>query len=454
MIRRWTKPLLLTALTLALIAALWWLPAREAVADRAPPGRKPVVFWHIWGGRERQVVERIVAEFNASQQEHYVVAVAMPGNNLDLKFLTSIAGGDPPDLLNQDDPVTADLAARRLIVPVDELASPAEAQRLAEWLFPAARKLVTYEDRLWAVPNGLDVRALYYDADVLEEFGLTPPATLAELDALALKVAPPERPGLPRRFGFLPDPRRLWAWGIVFGGRFYDEPTEQVTLEDPRVVAALDWMQSYSRMYGADRVAAFRSGDQALTGSSFPLLEGRYAALMDGQWRVAEIEAAARDAAARGARPPRFGVVPLPPPPGGLHDAGWVNGNVFLVPRGGRNPQGAWAFMRFWIGFGGHEDAAARHTIEGGWIPVSPAVVAQPEFQRYLQGHTLFATFVELAGSRNQVPTPAIPRAAYFQAEVIRAAEDALYRGVEPREALRGAQRNVERALREAADAP
>ena len=24
------------------------------------------------------------------------------------------------------------------------------------------------------------------------------------------------------RFGYLPDPRRLWAWGIVFGGSFFD----------------------------------------------------------------------------------------------------------------------------------------------------------------------------------------------------------------------------------------
>lgn len=438
----------------ALLAAVWLLPGQRSAFERVPEGRRPVVFWHIWGGRERQVVERIVDEFNASQSEHYVLAVAMPGNNLDLKFLTSIAGGDPPDLLNQDDPVTADLAARRLILAVDELASPREARALAEWLFPAARELATYQDRLWAVPNGLDIRALYYDADALDELGLAPPATLAELDALALKAAPPQRPGLPRRMGFLPDPRRLWAYGIVFGGRFYDESTDRLTLDDPRVVAALTWMQSYSRLYGADRVAAFRSGDQALTGSSFPLLEGRYVAIMDGQWRVSEIEAAANDAAAHGRNPPRFGVVPLPPPPGGRYDAGWVNGNVFLVPRGGRNPQGAWAFIQYWIGRAGHEAAAARHAADGGWIPVSPRVVARPEFQSYLDEHPLFAEFVALAGSRNQVPTPVIPRAAFLQAEVIRAAEDALYRGVDPRTALRAAQRSVERARAEAADAP
>ena len=72
--------------------------------------REEVVFWHFWGGRDRPVVEEIVRRFNDSQAEYRVRAVAMPGANLDLKFFLSVAGGDPPDLLNQDDPIVADWA--------------------------------------------------------------------------------------------------------------------------------------------------------------------------------------------------------------------------------------------------------------------------------------------------------------------------------------------------------
>jgi multiple sugar transport system substrate-binding protein len=293
---------------------------------------------------------------------------------------------------------------------------------------------------------------LYYDKTLLDSLGLKPPATLAELDALATQIAPPDASGQRQRFGYLPDPRRIWAWGIVFGGQFYDPATGKVTSDSEPIVRSLEWMQSYSRRYGAENVLAFRHGDQALTGSSFPLLEGRYALIMDGQWRVAEIEAA-QDEARRQGRPVReYGVTPLPPPPEGREQAGWVNGNFFVVPHGSRNPQGAWEFMKFWSGFGGHEADAAETCVAGGWIPASQHVVEQPRFQDYLQTHPMFATFVSLAQSPNQVPTPAVPGAAYFQAEVIRAAEDVMYRGRPAREALSAATRRVESRLHELTD--
>jgi multiple sugar transport system substrate-binding protein len=437
---------ILTALLLALVAAIALHDDRDP-RQRVPPGRREVVFWHFWGGKDRPVVEEIVDRFNASQDRHFVRAIAMPGNNLDLKFFLGVAGGDPPDVLNQDDPIVADWAHRGALVPLDELATPAEIARLEAWLFPAARHIGSYQGRMYALCNGLDIRALYYDRRALDELGLQPPTTLAELDTIAQRVAPPDAPGPRRRYGFLPDPRRLWAWGVVFGGQFQDPATGRVTADSEPIVAALDWMASYSRRYGADEVAAFRTGDQALTGASFPLLEGRYVLLMDGQWRVAEMTAAQEAARREGRTVPEYGVVPLPPPPGGRERAGWVNGNFFVVPRGAGNPEGAWEFMKFWSGFDGHEAEAARASAAGGWIPAAQAVVDRPEFQEYLDRHPPFRVFVDLAGSPNQFPTPVAPGAAYFYSEVVRAAEDAMYRGIPPREALTKASDNIRARL-------
>ncbi len=431
-----------------LIIAVILLAFREGANSRfeVPPDRSEVVFWHFWGGKDRPVVEEICERFNASQGEFFVRPVAMPGNNLDLKFFLSVAGGDPPDLLNQDDPIVADWAHREALVPLDEMASSEEYEQLESWLFPAAREIGSYQGRLYALCNGLDVRALYYNADVLDEHGLAPPKTLDELDHAATTIAPPGNGPL-RRYGYLPDPRRLWSWGIVFDGHFYDATTGRVTVDSPKIVAALDWMASYSRRYGADQVARFRKGDQALPGAAFPLLEGRYAMIMDGQWRVAEIAAVQEAARKRGEPVPRYGVVPLPPPDGGLRDAGWVNGNFFVVPRGAKNPRGAWAFMKFWSGFGGHEDQAARACAGGGWIPASQRVVEHPTFQTYLARHPMFRTFVALAGSPHQVPTPRVPGAQFFQDEVIRSAEDAMYNLTPPAEALDIAARRIQTRL-------
>jgi multiple sugar transport system substrate-binding protein len=420
------------AVFVAVVLLVAWL-AQPSPSVLIPADRSLVVFWHFWGGQDRQVVEDVVRRFNNAQSRYFVRAIAVPGNNLDAKLFLSIAGGDAPDLVNQDDPIVGEWAARGVIRPLDECAPADEVERLDQWLFPAARRLGRFNEQTYAVCNALDIRALYYNGTMLQQYGLQPPTTLADLDEIARRIAPPGADkSWPAAFGFLPDPRRLWAWGVVFGGRLYDDTTARVTVDEPEVVAALAWMQQYSRWYGADTVAAFRSGDQSLPGKTFPLLpasddqmHGRYAVVMDGQWRTRDLAAFTEARNRRGIVAPEFGVCPLPPPPGGRSDAGWVNGNVFVVPRNAANPRGAWEFIKFWIGLD-DPSAAAVTCAAGGWIPVSPSVAAAPEFQEFFQRQPLFGEFVRLAASPHQEPLPVIPGAAYFRRAVDQLGERAM----------------------------
>lgn len=400
--------------------AQWRGPASSDSAGNA----EEVVFWHFWGGEDRQVVDAVVARFNASQTRYRVRAIAMPGNNLDLKVFLAITGGDPPDLINQDDPILGDWAARGALMPLEEIASTDELNQLDRWLFPAARRLGEFDGRHFALCNGLDVRALYFNQTLLRERGESPPTTLAELDALAERITPPGE-ARRERYAFLPDARRLWAWGPVFGGGVFAEDAH-VAIDTPPNRTALQWMMSYRQRYGGDNLAAFRTGDQSLPGKTFPLLSGRYVMLMDGQWRVRDLRAAQQAQRERGEPVTEYGVCPLPPPPSGRKDAGWVNGNFFVVPRGAKRPGGAWEFMKFWSGFGGNEAEAAKTCIAGGWIPVSAKVVEQPSFQEYLSAEPLFAEFVRLAGSEQQYPVPIIPGAPLLKREVESVGERAL----------------------------
>ena len=411
------------------------------------------MLWHFWGGEDRPVVERIIRRFNASQQEHWARAIAMPGNNLDVKFFLSYAGGDPPDVLNQDDPVVADWAHRGAILPLEEVAPEEEVARLDGWLLPAARRIGSYQGRLYALCNGLDIRALYLNQTMLTEFGLSLPVALDDLDHLAETIAPSGGAAPLERMGYLPNPSRIWAWGIVFGGSFYDpdaaQPAEQITADSPAVVRALEWMAGYRDRYGASQLAAFRAGEQALTGTTFPLLANRrYAVLMDGQWRVRDI-ARAQARSDHAETTDEFVVQPLPPPAGGKHGAGWVNGNFFVVPRGASNPQGAWELMKFWSGFGNQADEAAAACAAGGWIPPSPAVIDHPRFQTFLEKQPLMRQFVKLAASPHQQPTPSIPVSSMYYEEVVSAAQDVLYRGADARQRLSQAADRVRRRLSE-----
>lgn len=429
---------------------------QSEVAD-VQVAREEVVFWHFWGGRDRPIVDSIVERFNDSQDNYVVRAIALPGSNLDLKFFLSVAGGDPPDLMNHDDPVVADWAERGVLAPLDDIASASELAELREWLFPAARQLGTYHDRFYALCNGLDIRALYCNKTLLDEHDLPVPKTIDDLDRIAETIAPASEEAGRKRMGYLPDPRRLWAWGIVFGGSFADlnaeEPSQRITADSPEIVAALEWMAGYSRRYGTSEVAAFRSGEQALTGSTFPLLaDRRYAVVMDGQWRVRDLAEASEAARRDGKTIDEFVVTPLPAPAGGRTDAGRVNGNFFVIPQHARQKRGAWEFAKFWIGFQRQSAEAAAACAAGGWIPVSQEIIEQPAYQRALANRPLLAEFVRLAASPAQVPVPAVPASSVYYQQVVRAAQAVMYRGVDPRQALDEAADYTRARLREVID--
>lgn len=419
---------------LLIIAVSIWAAVRGEQVRTIPAGRSRVVFWHFWGGAERQVVQDVVRRFNASQAEFWVDEVAIPGQNLDMKFYMSLSGGQPPDCLNQDDPIVGQWADKGVLLPLRALASPEEYQQLQRWLSPAAKRIGLYRGELFALCNGLDIRAMLYREDALH--GGSPPATLAEFDALAKRAS-----GDPRQLQFLPDDRRLWVYGAVFGGEFYNEATGKVTANDPRIVRALEWMVSYSKFHGLPAIQTFRANNRE-AGAGSPLLQGRFGMMLDGQWRVAEL-----DAGLHKSRSFDYRVAPLPFPADGHENAGWVNGNFFLVPKGCRNPRGAWAFMKFWSGFGGFEHEAALTAARGGWIPASPDVAARPEFQQYLTDHPRFRTFVELSHSPNQFPTPNVKVQAYFFDRVNQAAQEALALKKSPQQALDEATRDVQAQL-------
>ena len=427
--------------------------AQQNQTDSRPANREEVIFWHFWGGQDRDVVDNLVAKFNQSQDRYWVRAIAMPGNNLDVKIFLAITGGNPPDLVNQDDPIVADWASRGAILPIDEIAPESELRAVENSLFDSAKALGTYNQRLYAVCNGLDIRALYYNKTVLDQYNLKPPTTIEELDLIAKTIAPPEREGPRDYFGYVPDARRLWAWGYVFGGSFYDPENERATVDSASIEQAMNWMAGYSRWYGADTIAAFRQNDQSMSGKSFPLLPsaddkmvGRYVMIMDGQWRTRDIRAEIEDRKKKGVPYPEFGVCPLPYPDNGRANAGWVNGNFFVVPRGASNKQGAWEFMKFWIGEIDAEQAG-EFCAAGGWIPTTQQVSQSDSFQRHLEQNPLFRPFVELAASENQFPVPVVPGGPLFKRSVEQASSQAMNKPDEYKKFLESAQQNIQRHL-------
>ena len=93
-------------------------------------------------------------------------------------------------------------------------------------MFDSAQRLSTVDGRFYGICNGLDIRALYYNQSLLEQHGLEAPSSLEQLDQIADTLAPPTQDSKREYYGYLPDSRRLWAWGYVFGGRFFESSSQ------------------------------------------------------------------------------------------------------------------------------------------------------------------------------------------------------------------------------------
>lgn len=418
------------------LAILWLFAGYRAPAPQAYPGREKVVFWHMWTGDHAKMVQRIVDRFNESQDRYEVISVTVAGGTL--KTLIATAGGVPPDCMAQWDSVIPAWAERGALTPLDELMGPQEWQRLESQMYPAVKSIGMYEGHFYGLSVGMNIFAMYYRTDHFQEAGLDPaqfPRTLEELDRVAERLWR-VRGGRIERIGFMPG--RIQDWVAVFGGRLYDPQTRQLTLTEPRNVAALEWIARYAGQYDFERVQAFTASLPSNLSANWPFISGAYSITVDGQWRVDELRRFAPDMP--------YATAPIPYPEGGRPNAGWCNGNFMVIPSGARNKAGAWAFIRFWSGLDDPEQAAEFYTW-GGWLPIMPSIAEAPAYEAYLEEHEPFRTFVEIMSSPNVQVTPPVPVQAFLVNRLNWAEEAAKRKRLSPAGALGQAEAEVNREL-------
>jgi multiple sugar transport system substrate-binding protein len=177
------------------------------------------------------------------------------------KFAAQAASGNVPDLLQMDRSVVATLADKDLIVPLDECYA-VHGVTPEQQYYPSTIGDVTYDGKVYAVPQFFQPLALMANKRVLEEAGVS----VDQLDtskpdqivALAEKLQK-QKGGNPSVLGFDPDlPGSAYMWFEVFGGGTNDE-TGRPTLDDPNNVKALAWMkQVMDAQGGFAKVKSFK----------------------------------------------------------------------------------------------------------------------------------------------------------------------------------------------------
>jgi multiple sugar transport system substrate-binding protein len=315
--------------------------SEEASAGTTEDGKKVVDFWTFWGSETRRpIIEKIIKDFNESQDEIVVKHTYLPWGDIWTKNLASIAAGDPADVIIND---INSVAQRAENEQVEDL-SKYIGDDLKEQYYPHLWETVEYEGKPYAVPFNTDTRLLFYNKDAFKEAGLDPekpPKTWDELEEYAKKLDKKNGDQF-ERVGFYP----LWgsvgsdAWMIsADNGKNFIEDGE-VLINTPRKVEALEWVKEWKDRIGEKTVQTFEAEFQNQQAN--PFISGKIAMWVNVGNNYTQIKEFKPDM--------NFGVAPVP-----AYDKDsehWSSGGGFVaeIPKGSDNPEAAAEFIKYLTG--------------------------------------------------------------------------------------------------------
>jgi multiple sugar transport system substrate-binding protein len=323
-------------------------------APETADGREPVVMWGSWSGEQVAQLEEQAAAFNASQDEYEVSFVSQ--ELVEEKLLTSLAGGQVPDLVLWDRYQTSLYAPKGALQSIDDFVQKDNVD-LDAFYEPALSEM-RVDDKLYGLPLLVDDRSLYYNKTMFAEAGIQPPTTWEEVKSAAEALTVRDGGTLTRSGFLLSDPGlfNMWLWQA--GGELVNEDSTKTAFNSPEGIEVLDYWKSL--MDAGVYEQGFGDGTDAFA-------EGKAAMKLDGPWALDALNKVdGLD----------YGVVPPPVGPSGDKGAA-MGGFGLVIPEGAKNPEGAWAFEKWWT-------TEAKNGVDfakiSGWIPANREAANDPYF--------------------------------------------------------------------------
>lgn len=335
----------------------------------APPGRVATALWFSYGGRNREVLEALVARFNRVSERFFVHAVYQ-GDYFEglAKLRTAIAAGAAPSLSHVIGEVVPYLAEAGVLEPLGDYPGARELThelvpelgQSGSWQGGAGRPLV-------ALPFNRSTPIAYLNGEVFRAAGRAAPTTWRELRETARALTSEGR------FGF-GCPIDWWFWVALVGqagGRIV-EPSGELSLGGAAGAEAIELWQTLVHVDRSMKPPPGRDYN-AWEATNQDFLAGRTRMI----WTSTAFLKYLEDNAS-------FPVVaaPLPAreqravPTGGTH---WV----IMKSAPAREKQAAWAFLRFM-----HEPAQViEWATRTGYLPVTRGAIAELERRGYYRAH-------------------------------------------------------------------
>jgi len=340
-----TNVLRRTSLILVFIASVWILFFYSNEKPVIDDGKIHIQYWRATGQKEQDSYP--VSQFNKMQDKIVVDVTTIPWMEHEKKILTAVLSGNPPDLISQFSPV-AQMASRMALMPLNDFIQKDDFDSTI--FFPALWKEMKWYGETFALPIKTASYAFFYNNELFREAGLDPtkpPKTWDDVKEYSKKLTKYDEKGNFTQMGFISEygilpghgdmpTAMLMAWQL--GANFLSSDGSTVQLTDPNAVKALQWVSDFHKEYDLEKVTTFISSFGFAEQHAFladkvammclqnPLIEqiDVYRPQMD--YSVCEI--------------PSFEGYPTASSSGSF----WIG-----IPRGAKNAQAAWEFMKFFV---------------------------------------------------------------------------------------------------------
>jgi multiple sugar transport system substrate-binding protein len=291
---------------------------------------------------------QIVADFvhDTGQQ-----AKAVPSQD-PVKILSSIEGGNPPDLVMLGY-VRPDWLQQGAVMSLDS------------YMKSSHFNLSKFTDSAWnqghlnghyyTMTAEQDTLVVLFNKDLFKAAGLDPnkpPTTLSQLLTDAKKLTLYNSDGSIKQLGLLPNgsingggANYFQLWGNIFGGHWYNDATKKITATDPGNVAGLTWLANFWKQYNPSKLDRFESGFGTYLGPTDPFVQGKVAMLVDGDWWPTDLPKGGK------LTNQNLGGFYIPYPDGHpqLAHTSAVFGDVMEIPTGSKHPAQAWQFINWYM---------------------------------------------------------------------------------------------------------
>ena len=340
-----------------LLSAVLGLAACTALAESS---ETPVTinFWHHYSAQSAEnetLMNDLIPKFESENPGIKVNAVSHEWAELHDKILVSASSQSLPDVARLDIAWLPEFQQMGVLVALDQ--EMPDFSEVAGTLLDSALSTANIGGSYYALPLNTNSKILFYNTAMLEAAGVEVPTTMDEWVEAVRKLSGTNANG-----------QQIWGWNEPalsgwnicpfiwsFGGSLTNEEQTVATgyINSPETVKAVE---TFAMLVQEGALTGFNSGDIPMTDG---FGTGRYAMMLEGPWKTAELAGAYPDVA--------YGTAYMPAGEGGSIS---VLGGEDIAMFNTANREAAWKFMQFMTG-----EYAETAMAKCGQIPANKAAL-------------------------------------------------------------------------------